>query len=95
MSSLGVLRWLSWVEGASLVLLVGVAMPLKYLGGWALGVRVLGSLHGLLFLAFGVTLLRVSLERRWPLQRGLELLLYSALPFGAFGVERALRREQA
>ena len=95
MSSLGVLRWLSRIEGASLLLLVGVGMPLKYLGDWPLGVRVLGSLHGLLFTAFVVTLLRVSLERRWPAARWLALLLYSALPFGLLGVERALRREQA
>jgi hypothetical protein len=46
MRSLQQLRWLSRVEGASLLLLICVAMPLKYLGGWPLGVRVLGSLHG-------------------------------------------------
>jgi integral membrane protein len=95
MSSLGVLRCLSWAEGTSLLLLVAVGMPLKHLGGWALGVRLLGSLHGVLFMAFVATLLRVSLERSWPVQRWLALLLYSALPFGVIGVERALQREPA
>lgn len=95
MSSLRVLRWLSWAEGLSLLALVAVGMPLKHLAGWALGVRVLGSLHGLLFLAFLATLLAVSLERRWPVRRWLALLLYSTLPFGVLGVERALRREGA
>lgn len=88
------LRVLSWLEGASLLLLVGVAMPLKY--GWGMpgAVRVVGSAHGLLFLGFCLALLRTSLERRWALGRALTLLALSALPGGVFGIERALRQEE-
>lgn len=95
MSGLSTLRVLSWLEGASLLLLLFVAMPLKHVGGRPEAVRVLGSLHGLLFLLFGLSLLAASLERKWSLGRALRLLLLSALPFGVFAIERALSREPA
>lgn len=94
MSSLRTLRALSWVEGVSLLLLLGVAMPLKHVWGLPQAVRVLGSLHGLTFLLFGLGLLQASLERSWPLRRPLELLLLSCVPFGVMRIERVLRLEK-
>lgn len=95
MRSLVALRVLSWLEGASLLLLLLVAVPLKHVGGWPAPVRVLGSLHGLLFLLFGLALWQSSLERRWPRRRALRLLGLSVLPFGALRIERDLRLEDA
>ncbi len=95
MSSLPTLRALSWLEGASLLLLVGVAMPLKHVWGMPSAVRVAGSVHGLLFLLFGLALLRVSLEGRWALSRVLRVLALSAVPLGALAIARDLRRGDA
>jgi integral membrane protein len=95
MNDLRGLRVLSWLEGASLLLLVLVAMPLKYVWGMPSAVRVVGSAHGLLFLGFCLALLRTSLERRWALGRALKLLVLSILPGGVFGIERALKRNGA
>lgn len=92
MSDLRSLRVLSWLEGGSLLLLLLVAMPLKYLAGMPLAVRVVGSAHGLLFLGFCLVLLRTSLEQRWAWGRVLYLLVLCVLPGGVFGIERALRR---
>ncbi len=92
MSDLRGLRVLSWLEGASLLLLVLVAMPLKYVWGMPSAVRLVGSAHGLLFLGFCLALLRTSLERRWALGRALTLLALSVVPGGVFGIERALKR---
>jgi integral membrane protein len=93
-NSLLALRVLSWLEGLSLLLLLGVAMPLKHVWGLPQPVRVLGSLHGLSFLLFGVALLSTGFERRWSWRRGLALLLLSFVPFGVLRIERALRLEK-
>jgi integral membrane protein len=68
-------------------------MPLKYLAHMPAATRIAGSVHGLLFLAFVVSLFKVATERRWPLSRSLGALTAAILPFGAFVLERALRRE--
>lgn len=93
MSGLGTLRVVSGLEGASLLLLLFVAVPLKRLAGVPGPVRVLGSLHGLLFLLFTLHLLQVGLERRWARRRLAHLLLLSCVPFGALRIERWLKRE--
>lgn len=65
------LRIAALLEGISLLGLVFVAMPLKYLAHLPMAVRVVGSVHGLLFLVFVVSLFQVALERRWPLSRSI------------------------
>ena len=49
---LGRFRLIAQVEGASYILLVFIAMPLKYGIGWDLAVRYLGMAHGVLFIAY-------------------------------------------
>jgi len=87
------LRLVGWAEGSSLLLLSFVAMPLKYVFGLPLAVRLAGSLHGLLFLWFCSTLFgaRAELGLRWRTV-GL-LLLAAALPFGFLFIARELRRD--
>lgn len=68
-------------------------MPLKYLANMPAAVRIVGSIHGLLFLAFIALLFKVALEKRWPLRRSLLALGAAFVPFGAFVLERSLRRE--
>jgi integral membrane protein len=88
-------RWVAFSEGLSFVLLLLVAMPLKYWAGFPLAVRVIGSVHGLLFVAFIWTLFAVALERRWPPFRWGMALLSSLVPFGTFVFDRSLKREIA
>ena len=78
------LRAVAKAEAVSFLLLLGVAMPLKYLAGWPLGVQVVGALHGGLFLLFCAALLRTMLVARWPIARAALLFLASLLPFGPF-----------
>lgn len=93
MSALRQLRWLAALEGASLALLVFVAVPLKHALGWPLGVRVLGSVHGVLFLAFVVALARAASERGWAFGRTARLFGWSLVPGGALVLDRTLRAE--
>lgn len=89
------LRLVALLEGVSLGLLVFVGMPLKYALHMPLFVRIMGSVHGILFLAFASTLYRASLEHAWPRRRSLAALGWSFVPFGAFVLDRSLRNEPA
>ena len=62
----GRLRLIAMLEGASFLLLLGVAMPLKYLGGMPHAVRVPGLVHGFLFLAFLYHRFCAAPDRQWP-----------------------------
>src|SRR4029450_13383905 len=95
MTELRQLRIALLLEGASFVLLLFVAMPLKYMAGLPLAVRVVGSVHGLLFLAFMVALVRAASERRGALGRAPLAFLASIVPFATFVFDRSLRREIA
>jgi len=89
------LRIIGDVEGVSYLLLLGVAMPLKYRAGLPEAVTWVGGVHGALFLAFGAALLQVHLVRRWPLPKTALAFLSSLIPFGTFLLSRTIRREEA
>jgi len=87
------LRLVGKLEGVSYLLLLGVAMPLKYLAGMPLAVRITGSVHGALFI-----LLMICLGLAWrraPLSRRqvVTVFIASLLPFGPFVIDRRLERE--
>lgn len=89
-TSLARLRAVSILEGASLLLLLGVAMPLKYLAHEPAAVRVVGLIHGVLFVGYVLLLLQNTIERRWSAGKFLLGLVLSVIPFGAFYAERRL-----
>lgn len=93
MKGLRMLRLYAFLEGLSLLLLVGIAMPLKYLLALPMAVRVAGSVHGLLFLLFVSALVRVTGERRWAPRRYLTVFGASLVPGGTFFMDRSLKRE--
>lgn len=82
MNTTRLLAKLGLIEGLSLLLLISVAMPLKYLAGNPLPVRIGGMLHGLLFVAYVGVLLLTARQRRWPLTTILIGVVVSTLPFG-------------
>lgn len=91
-SSLGRLRMAGWWEGVSFLLLLGVAMPLKYLAGLPDAVRVVGMAHGILFILYVWAALQAALELRWSWQRTLVVLAASLLPAGPFVVDARMLR---
>jgi integral membrane protein len=80
------------LEGLSFLVLLGIAMPLKYLAGLPLAVRVVGLVHGLAFLAYAKLLLEALATREWPTRTVLLGLLAGFLPAGTFVFVRRLRR---
>jgi integral membrane protein len=89
------LRRLAWAEGTSLLLLLGVAMPLKYAAGLPAATRVMGLVHGLCFLLYLVAVLDALGTKRLS-GRGARLALAAALvPGGTFVLASRLGRATA
>lgn len=92
-SPLNHLSIMALIEGSSLIALVVLAVPLKYLADWPVGVKIIGPIHGALFIwatiALFVTLSRGQLT---PL-RGLGVFLASLIPFGGLWSHRMMRRQ--
>ena len=90
-SFLSKLRRLGTIEGISTLILFGIAMPLKYLGGKPMAVTIAGSVHGFLFIAL-VTMF-VLARRRVPISNRLAAvgIVAAIFPFGPFVVDRWLR----
>jgi integral membrane protein len=76
------------LEGFSYLILLGIAMPLKYVYHYPIAVRVAGSLHGALFLAFVAALGYASLKLKMNYQNTLSSFLLSLVPFGTFFLTR-------
>jgi len=83
-SSLGRLRLIGFLEGASFLLLLGVAMPLKYIWQQPEAVRVVGMAHGVLFIAYLAAAVKATIEHDWSWKRALLLTIASVVPFGTF-----------
>jgi integral membrane protein len=86
-------RVMAWTTGVMLLLLVFVAMPLKYVGDDERMVRVVGVLHGWLYLAYLVTAFTLAYRVRWPLGKTVLVLLAGTVPFMSFVAERRVARE--
>ncbi|GJD52750.1 hypothetical protein OPKNFCMD_5517 [Methylobacterium crusticola] len=82
-------------EATTLLLLVGVAVPLKHLGDWPLAVRVLGPLHGLAFVAYLWLVLQSVGAGLWTRGEAARLLLAAVVPFAGFLAARAVARRAA
>jgi integral membrane protein len=85
------LRRVALVEAVSFLLLLGVAMPLKYFAGMPLAVKIVGWLHGVLFVLFGIALLRAWIAARWPFGRVVTVFVAALLPFGPFIIDRRMQ----
>jgi integral membrane protein len=85
------LRHLAIIEGLSFLVLLFVAMPLKYAAGMPVAVRVVGLVHGVLFIALCVILVRTTIVARWKMGRAALVFLAALLPFGPFLIDRRMK----
>ena len=90
LTSLGRLRLIGFLEGVSLLVLLGIAMPLKYLAGQPAAVRYVGMVHGLLFVLYVLLVVAMAVERRWSFGKTALALAASVVPFGTFWADRRL-----
>jgi integral membrane protein len=90
-TTLGRLRITGFAEAISWLILLLVAMPLKYIWHNPLPVKYVGWVHGLLFIAYVVQLLNVSAAKRWPFSKTALGFLAAFLPFGTLVFDRQLK----
>lgn len=83
-SGLSRLRLVAFLEGVSFLVLLLIAMPLKYAAGQPLAVRYVGMAHGILFLLYLLALVPVALDQRWSWKTIALAVLASLLPAGPF-----------
>jgi integral membrane protein len=91
MPSLRFLRAVSLTEGLSFLLLLLVAMPLKYAWGYPHAVQYLGWAHGALFLSLHGLLLQALVGKRLPFKTVCLIALAAWLPTGPFFADRLLK----
>ena len=89
------LRILGNVEGISYLLLLCVAMPLKYLADMPLAVRIVGMGHGVLFIAYCILLALCMRRFKWSLGFGIYLFVATLIPFGTFVTDRRLKQMES
>ncbi|HMJ11721.1 MAG TPA: DUF3817 domain-containing protein [Polyangiaceae bacterium] len=88
--SLQRLRWVGRLEAISFLLLLGVAMPLKYLMDMPVATKVAGWGHGVLFMLYIVLVLQAAVEYRFKRTLTAGLFIAAFVPFGPFVAERHL-----
>lgn len=92
-SSLGRLRIVAFLEGLSFLILMFVAMPLKYIGGYEHATQDVGMAHGVLFIAYVFMVIPVQHEYKWSKSTVFYVLLASILPFGTFVADKRIFRK--
>ena len=88
-------RVMAYVVGVWLIVLVLVAVPLKYLADSPTMVQIVGPVHGFLYMAYLVTVLDLAFRVRWSAVKTVLVMLAGTVPFVSFVAERKVRREMA
>ena len=88
------LRTIGNIEGISYLLLLFIAMPLKYMAGIPKAVTLVGGLHGLLFVLFIGALFLAWRQKKWGYEKVAFAFLMSIVPFGTFYLDKKLRSEE-
>ena len=91
-SALKNLTIMGYLEGTSFLLLLGIAMPLKYMMGIPEAVKYVGMAHGALFIAYILMLLIATSKIKMPLWAMPVGVLGSFLPFGPFIFDHLLKK---
>ena len=88
-------RKIAMAEGVSFIVLLFIAMPLKYFASLPVAVTVTGGIHGLLFITYVILAREVKNEYKkdfnWLVKAGLA----SVIPFGTFYMDKQWKREEA
>ncbi len=91
MSKIQWLRYSALTEGVSWLVLLFIAMPLKYVWGDPSFVRAVGMTHGVLFILLITLLLQTFMEERIDKKEAITIFIASFLPFGTFFTDKSLR----
>lgn len=91
-SNIGRLRLTGLLEGISYLLLLFIAVPAKYWGDMPVISKVLGPIHGVLFILFVYYTFSIASDLKWKFTTTGKVLLASIIPFGTFYVDSRILR---
>jgi integral membrane protein len=86
-------RVMANVVGVLLILLIVIAVPLKYLAGMPTPVTILGTAHGWLYALFFLSAVDLALRAKWSLKGSIVTLIAGTIPFLSFVAERTVTRK--
>ncbi|MCH7396928.1 DUF3817 domain-containing protein [Belliella sp. DSM 107340] len=87
-------RKISILEGISFLLLLFVAMPLKYMLDMPMAVKIIGWIHGALFIIYIYVIFPTAKKLDWNFAKTLFGLIAAVLPFGPFIFDRNLKKKE-
>jgi integral membrane protein len=88
-------RYIALAEGISYLILLGIAMPLKYFADMPKAVSVVGMLHGVLFVAFVLSAFDVMGLMKKSFLWLVKAMIVSFIPFGTFWLDKQLKNDLA
>lgn len=93
MSELLKFKWINKIEGISFIILLFIAMPLKYSFGYPIATKIAGMIHGLLVFAFIYQIIEAKKEAGFTLQETVLYSILSLVPFGSFYTDKLLAKK--
>ena len=91
---IGRLRIIGLIEGISYLVLLCIAMPLKYFADMPAMVKYVGWAHGVLFVLYLLALLHVWIVMRWSFLKVVIAFIASLVPFGTFVLDKQWKKEE-
>lgn len=88
------LRLIGFIEGVSFLVLLLVAMPLKYYFGFPLAVKITGWIHGVLFILYIAAVFMAIKAMKWNWFSVLLALAASLIPVGTFVLDTSLKKRE-
>lgn len=92
--ALKLLRKIGIAEGVSFVILLLIAMPLKYMMGLPLAVKYIGAVHGALFVLYVGLAYYAKEVYQWPLKKFLMAFMAAWLPLGTIFFDARLKKDE-
>ncbi len=83
------------IEGVSFLILLFIAMPLKYIWLIPVATKVVGMIHGGLFMLYLYLQFQASRKYSWGVKENLFYFVASLIPFGTFWSDRKLAKVKA
>ena len=84
------LGFINTTEGYSYLVLLFVAMPLKYIFEIAIAVKIAGMIHGVLFVTLCILLLQVWMDTKWDFKENIIIFVAALIPFGTFFTKKRI-----
>ncbi len=91
---IGLLRLTGLLDGISLLVLLLIAMPMKYMGGIDAAVRITGSVHGVIFVVYAAAIMYAAIRIQWSIWWSVIAFVAAFVPFGNFILEYKLKKVQ-